>query len=149
MSLLATPVSVATKATPHASCSLRGSYRPWALGSAEKGEACTEGPFSRRHNCGHLLPGTTLASDSTQNFTRTSPDDRSAGRLPVRLVDDPTVQLRGQGVDGAGDFGVGLELELLLHEVMVGLGLLEVRLPVLPDHDERRQEDRLERDDQG
>ena len=34
-------------------------------------------------------------------------------------------------------------------EVVVGLRSLELRLAVLADHDERRQEDRLERDDQG
>ena len=37
-----------------------------------------------------------------------------------------------------------LQLQLLLLEFVIRLGLLEGRLPVLADHDERRQEDRLE-----
>ena len=36
MSWLASPVRVATNATPHASCSKRGSYSPWAGGPAGK-----------------------------------------------------------------------------------------------------------------
>jgi hypothetical protein len=58
------------------------------------------------------------------------------------------VQLQCQVVDPLGELGVGLEQLLLRDEVVVGLGLLERRLAVLADHHERRQEDRLERDDQ-
>ena len=45
----------------------------------------------------------------------------------------------------ARQVGVGVQLLLLRHEVVVGLELLEHRLTVLPDHHERRQEDRLQR----
>ena len=48
----------------------------------------------------------------------------------------------------AGELGVGPEFLCLGREVVVGLGALELGLAVLADHDERRQEDRLERDDQ-
>nr|WP_206686464.1 hypothetical protein [Kribbella qitaiheensis] len=59
------------------------------------------------------------------------------------------MDLCGQPVDLAGEFGVRPELLLLRDEVVVGLRLLERGLPVLPDHHKGRQEDRLERDDQG
>ena len=48
-----------------------------------------------------------------------------------------------------GELGVRPQLPCFGREVVVGLGSLELRLAVLADHDERRQEDRLERDDQG
>jgi hypothetical protein len=41
-----------------------------------------------------------------------------------------------------------VQLQLLFLEVMVRLGLLEVRRPVLADHDRRGQEHRLQRNDQ-
>ncbi len=44
-------------------------------------------------------------------------------------------------MDLASEFGVGLQLQLLGFEVMVGPGLLESRLTVLADHHEGRQED--------
>jgi len=47
-----------------------------------------------------------------------------------------------------GQLGVCLELQFLLGEVVIRLGLLELRLPVLADHDERGQEGRLRRHDQ-
>jgi hypothetical protein len=47
-----------------------------------------------------------------------------------------------------GQLGVCLELQFLLGEVVIRLGPLELRLPVLADHDERGQEDRLQRHDQ-
>jgi len=47
-----------------------------------------------------------------------------------------------------GQLGICLELQFLLGEVVIRLGLLELRLPVLADHDERGQEDRLQRHDQ-
>ena len=50
--------------------------------------------------------------------------------------------------DSCRQLGVGLELRLLFSEVVIGLRLLEGGLAVLPDHHERRQEDRLERDHQ-
>jgi hypothetical protein len=46
-------------------------------------------------------------------------------------------------MDLAGQLCVGFKLQLLFGEVMIRLGLLEVRLPVLADHDKRRQEDRF------
>jgi hypothetical protein len=52
-------------------------------------------------------------------------------------------------VDLSGELGVRLQLELGLDEVVVCLCLLEGGLTVLPDHDERRQKDRLEGHDQG
>jgi hypothetical protein len=58
------------------------------------------------------------------------------------------VQFGGEPVDLASELSIGLELQRLFREVVVGLGLLEFRLPVLADHDERRQEDRFERHDQ-
>ena len=54
------------------------------------------------------------------------------------------MKLDGEHVDLPGQVGVGLELRLLLGEVVVGLDLLEGGLPVLPDHHEGGQEDRLE-----
>jgi len=48
----------------------------------------------------------------------------------------------------ASQLRVGSELQLLFSEVMIRLGLLEVRLPVLADHDKRGQEDRFQGHDQ-
>ena len=59
------------------------------------------------------------------------------------------MELGRQRVDRTGELGVRPQLLCLGREVVVGLGALELRLAVLADHDERRQEDRLERDDQG
>jgi hypothetical protein len=47
-------------------------------------------------------------------------------------------------VNRAGQVGIRLQLGLLFDEVVIGLGLLERRLPVLTDHDEGRQEDRFQ-----
>jgi hypothetical protein len=63
------------------------------------------------------------------------------------LPDQPIVQLDGEPVDLARQLGVGFEFQLLFGEVMIRLGLLECRLLVLADHDERRQEDRFQRHD--
>jgi AAA ATPase domain len=60
----------------------------------------------------------------------------------------PVVQFGGEGVNLAGQLRVGFELQFFFGEVVVGLGLLEGRLPVLADHDKGGQEDRFQRDDQ-
>jgi hypothetical protein len=49
------------------------------------------------------------------------------------------VQFGCEGVNLTGQVGVGLQLEFLRLEVVVGLGLLEGRLAILSDHHERRQ----------
>jgi len=54
------------------------------------------------------------------------------------------VQFGGEPVDLAGQLGVGLELQFLCLEVVICLRLLERGLPILADHHEGRQEDRLE-----
>jgi hypothetical protein len=54
------------------------------------------------------------------------------------------VQFGGESVDLTGDVSVGLKLKFLLGEIVIRLGLLERGLPVLADHDERGQEDRLQ-----
>ena len=76
---------------------------------------------------------------------------RARALRPPRVSDlrRQLVDLLGKRGDLLGQRGVPLELELLFDEVVVGLLLLELRLPVLPDHHEGRQEDRLERDDEG
>jgi hypothetical protein len=51
-------------------------------------------------------------------------------------------------VDLACERGVYLQFLSLGCEVVVGLGALKLCLAVLADHDERRQEDGLERDDE-
>jgi len=71
-----------------------------------------------------------------------------AGEVGRRTA-DLRVHLGDELVDGPGEVGVQLELLLLLDEVVVGLLLGELRLAVLPDHHEGRQEDRLERHDKG
>jgi hypothetical protein len=55
------------------------------------------------------------------------------------------MQFLCEQVDLASQLSVGLQLQLLGFEVVVGPGLLESRLTVLADHHESRQEDRLER----
>ena len=59
--------------------------------------------------------------------------ERSAGWVLYYAA----VQLGGEPVDLPGQLRVGLEFKLLLGEVVVGLRLLERRLPVLADHHER------------
>jgi hypothetical protein len=59
------------------------------------------------------------------------------------------VDLGGQVVDRLRQVSIDVQFLLALDEVVVCLRLLECRLPVLADHHERRQEDRLQRDDQG
>jgi uncharacterized membrane protein YhfC len=61
------------------------------------------------------------------------------------FVEQSGVQFGREPVDLAGQLRVGLELQFLFGEVMIRLGLLEGRLPVLADHDERGQEDRFQR----
>ncbi len=53
------------------------------------------------------------------------------------------MQFLCEDMDLAGQLGVGFELEFLSFKVVVGFGLLEGRLAILADHDERRQEDRF------
>ena len=67
-------------------------------------------------------------------------------RLLHRLRD--RVDLLRHRVDRACQLRVELQLLLLLLEVAVRFRLLERGLPVLTDHDERRQEDRLQRHDE-
>jgi len=57
---------------------------------------------------------------------------------------DNRVDFLGHLVDGSGQVGIGLEFLLLGDEIMIGLLLLERGLPVLADHDEGREKDRLE-----
>lgn len=64
------------------------------------------------------------------------------------LIEESTVQLRGEGMDRASQFCVGLEFQLLFVEVVIRFGLLEGLLPVLADHDERGEENRLQRHNQ-
>ena len=59
--------------------------------------------------------------------------ERSAGWV----LYDAAVQLGGEPVDLPGQLRVGLEFKLLLGEVVVGLRLLERRLPVLAEHHKR------------
>jgi hypothetical protein len=62
------------------------------------------------------------------------------------LLQQPPVQFDGEPMNHTSQFRVGLEFQLLFVEVMICLGLLEGRLPVLADHDERGQENRFQRD---
>src|SRR6478609_10994464 len=66
-----------------------------------------------------------------------------------RRSHEASVQFGCEPVDFPSQLGVGLELEFLCLEVVIGLRLLERRLPILADHHEGRQEDRLQRDHQG
>jgi hypothetical protein len=59
------------------------------------------------------------------------------------------VDLGGELANDPGQLGVGVQLQFAGGEVVVGFGLWEGSLPILPDHDRGRQEDRLERDDKG
>ena len=76
-------------------------------------------------------------------------ENGSARFAPGTVGEQVPVDLAGEHVHRAGQLGVALQLELLLDEVVIGLRLLEHGLPVLADHDERRQEDRFERHHQG
>src|SRR5690349_11839243 len=69
-----------------------------------------------------------------------------ASGAPGGCGDDVRVDLAGQHVNRLRDLRVDLELLLLLQEVVIGLEMGELRLAVLPDQDERREEDRLEGD---
>src|SRR5688572_11341237 len=75
-----------------------------------------------------------------------------AGALFVPIVsrgpDDVFVDVAGELADLTGQLGVQLQFLHLLDEVVIGLRLLEGGLPVLSDHHEGGQEDRLERDRQ-
>src|ERR1700733_7272553 len=103
-------------------------------------------------------PGRQAATRGPGNQQASSSDARTGGRpeaprpasllLPGAVADQPLVQLGGEPVDLAGQVGVGLELQFLRVVVVIRLGLLDPRLPVLADHDERGQEDRLQRHDQ-
>jgi hypothetical protein len=57
-------------------------------------------------------------------------------------------ELLSQVVDHPGQPGVLDEEGVEVAVIVVGLCLLKSRLPVLSDHDEGRQEDRLQRDDE-
>ena len=59
------------------------------------------------------------------------------------------MELGRQRANRTRELGVRPQLLSLGREVMVGLGAVKLCLAVLADHDERRQEDRLERDDEG
>ena len=65
-------------------------------------------------------------------------------KTQITMPDEVPVQFLCEDVDLAGQIGVGLKLEFLSFKVVVGFGLLEGGLPVLADHDERRQKDRIE-----
>ena len=58
--------------------------------------------------------------------------------------DGPLMEFQREIVDRASEVGVQSEFLLFLEEVVIGLRLLKLTLTVPPDHDERRQEDRLE-----
>jgi hypothetical protein len=60
------------------------------------------------------------------------------------IADEVAVEIARQGVDGSCELGVRLQFLGPGREVMVGLGARELGLSVLADHDERREEDRLE-----
>src|ERR1700757_1724987 len=66
-----------------------------------------------------------------------------------RWSEEAPVQFLCEHVNLTSELGVGLQLQFLSLEVMVGLGLLESRLTILSDHHEGRQEDRLHRHHQG
>src|SRR5712692_9601349 len=72
----------------------------------------------------------------------------AASSLPGGFLYQPPVQLGREPMDLPGQLRVGFELQFLLGEIVIRLGLLECRLPVLADHDERGQEDRFQRHDQ-
>jgi len=59
------------------------------------------------------------------------------------------MQFHCEHMDLTRQLGIGLQFQLLRLKIMVCLSLLELRLPVLSDHHERRKEDCLERHDEG
>src|SRR5882724_2721266 len=65
-------------------------------------------------------PSTPIRSAVTQSLP-----PLASGSSPARFRHHASVQFRRHGVDGTGQFGVGLELEFRFDEVVVGLGLLE------------------------
>ena len=91
--------------------------------------------YQQRHD--HESSGSVAAAQVTVSGIATLLTRRA-------VVHHAAVELRRQGVDLPGQLGVGLQLQLLLNEVVVGLGLLEGGLPVLADHHERGQEDGLQ-----
>jgi hypothetical protein len=84
-------------------------------------------PDQRTTSCIRLTPARRSDSDL----------GRPSGPLSGGLAHQPVVQFDGEPVDLAGQLGIGFEFQFLFVEVAVGLGLLECRLPVLADHDER------------
>jgi hypothetical protein len=72
----------------------------------------------------------------------------TCGRCAVRGREQTRMNLGGQLVDEPGQVRIDMQFLLARHEVVVGLGLLKDGLPVLTDHHERRQEYRLQRDDE-
>src|SRR3954470_20926879 len=75
---------------------------------------------------------------------------RTAAVTPPNLVaENVLVQLLRQLVHSAGQFRVLFQQLVHVRVVVIGLLLLEGGLTVLADHHERREEDRLEGDDQG
>src|ERR1700752_1445956 len=59
------------------------------------------------------------------------------------------VQFLCKAMDFAGQLGVGLQFQFRLLEVVIGFGLLEGGPPILADHHEGRQENRLKRHHEG
>src|SRR5262245_30000039 len=57
--------------------------------------------------------------------------------LKARILAQAAVQLAGEPMDVARQVRIGFELEFLVVKVMIRLGLLERRLPVLADEHER------------
>ncbi|MCW2688095.1 MAG: hypothetical protein JWR37_2985 [Mycobacterium sp.] len=54
------------------------------------------------------------------------------------------MQFQCEQMDLTRQLGIGLQFQLLRLKIMVCLSLLELWLPVLTDHHERRKEDCLE-----
>src|SRR4051794_19431965 len=122
---------------------------PWA----RKKRAAT--PYTRcipacRRRSINWAPASGRSSRSPPNpRSRSTTAGRNAGGTLFMIVEQAAVQLGGEYVDLPGQLGVGLELHFLRVEVVVGLGLLERGLAVLPNRDEGGQEDGFERHDQG
>jgi hypothetical protein len=97
-----------------------------------------------RRERGHLasLDRSAAATASTARSGPPWPTTLHGTRLG-RLTDEAPMQFLCEDMDLAGQLGVGFELEFLSYKVVVGFGLLEGRLAILADHDERRQEDRF------
>src|SRR6266702_3802454 len=70
------------------------------------------------------------------------------GRASTGYAEVVVVDLDGQLVDQPGYLGGVGQFVLNNYEVVIGFDLGEGSLPVLADHHEGRQEDRLERDDE-